>query len=73
MHYYRGHTASQTLRRLKDRFGLAIAPRTFETWLREYKPLTRGKPNIPVTRGNKGFGDSKTREMKEFSRYILHL
>ena len=33
----------------------------------------RGKPNIPVTRGNKGFGDSKTREMKEFSRYILHL
>ena len=40
IYYYRGHTASQTLRRLKDRFGLAIAPRTFETWLSEYKPLT---------------------------------
>ena len=40
MHYYRGYTASQTLKHLKDRFGLAIAPRTFETWLSEYKPLT---------------------------------
>ncbi len=40
MHYYRGYTASKTLGRLKDRFGLTIAPRTFATWLKEYKPLT---------------------------------
>jgi hypothetical protein len=44
MHYYRGHTAGQTLRRLKDRFGFSIAPHTFKSWLAEYKPLTTYAP-----------------------------
>lgn len=40
MHYYRGETKQRTIKRIKDRFGLTLSPRTLSTWLAEYKPLT---------------------------------
>jgi transposase-like protein len=38
--YYRGHSIPTTAKRLKERFGLAIAARTLSVWLAEHKPLT---------------------------------
>lgn len=40
MLYYRGYTTTETLRRIKDRYGLAASPRTLTAWLQEHKPIT---------------------------------
>src|ERR1700722_8410410 len=38
--YYRGDTRARAAQRIKERFGIAIPPRTFSTWLAEYRELT---------------------------------
>lgn len=40
MLYYRGHTKTETLRRIKERYGLSASLRTLTAWLQEHKPLT---------------------------------
>jgi hypothetical protein len=40
MAYYRGETREQTAARIKERFGIAVPPRTLSTWLAEYRDLT---------------------------------
>jgi ATP-dependent exoDNAse (exonuclease V) beta subunit len=40
MLYYRGDTRTHVAKRIKERFGIAIPPRTLSTWLAEYRELT---------------------------------
>ncbi|HEX3912349.1 MAG TPA: hypothetical protein VHW71_02480 [Steroidobacteraceae bacterium] len=40
MAYYRGETREQTAAWIKERFGIAVPPRTLSTWLAEYRDLT---------------------------------
>ncbi len=40
MSYYRGQTRQRVTKRIKERFGLAINPRTLSTWLAQYRELT---------------------------------
>lgn len=40
MLYYRGETRLRTSERIKERFGMAVPPRTFSKWLAEYRALT---------------------------------
>src|SRR3984957_306219 len=40
MLYYRGETRQRASQRIKERFGIAVPPRTFSTWLAEYREIT---------------------------------
>jgi len=40
MLYYRGETRLHTSERIKERFGIAVPPRTFSKWLAEYRTIT---------------------------------
>ena len=38
--YYRGETRSRVSKRIKERFGIIVPPRTLSQWLSEYRDLT---------------------------------
>jgi hypothetical protein len=38
--YYRGETRAVTVKRIKERFGIAVPLRTLSAWLAEYRPIT---------------------------------
>ena len=40
MLYYRGETRERAGQRIKERFGIAVPPRTFSTWLAQYREIT---------------------------------
>jgi hypothetical protein len=53
MLYYRGETRARADQRIKERFGIAVPPRTFSTWLAEYRELTtyaRLRNQVPIER-----------------------
>jgi hypothetical protein len=38
--YYRGETRARVSKRIKERFGVTVPPRTLSTWLSEYRDIT---------------------------------
>jgi hypothetical protein len=40
MLYYSGKNLSESAQRLRERYGIPVQPRTLESWIAEYRPLT---------------------------------